>query len=49
MKREFFKVKLAIFFGYNGTEYRGLQIQKEGVLAVENVLLDALLQANLLR
>lgn len=27
-KKDFFKQKVAMFFGYNGTAYRGLQKQK---------------------
>jgi len=28
-ERQFFKVKVALFFGYNGKKYKGLQCQKE--------------------
>lgn len=27
-KKDFFKQKVALFFGYNGTTYKGLQKQK---------------------
>lgn len=42
--RNSFKAKLALFFGYNGENYRGMQFQRnhEGFSTVENTLHDIL-------
>jgi len=42
-KQRSFKVKLAMFFGYNGENYRGMQFQRnQTVRTVENTLHDIL-------
>ena len=43
MKRDFFKQKVILFFGYNGKNYHGLQHQKgSDVTTVETKLYQAL-------
>jgi tRNA pseudouridine(38-40) synthase len=43
MPKSFFKQKMAIFFGYNGRSFHGLQIQKQEERTVERALEIALL------
>lgn len=43
MKKTFFKQKMALFFGYNGKTFHGLQIQKDCDDTVERALEIALL------
>ena len=42
-KRNYFKVKVALFFGYDGSKYKGLQQQKDdSIETVEKYLFQAL-------
>jgi tRNA pseudouridine38-40 synthase len=48
MKRDFFKQKIILYFGYNGKAYHGLQSQKGSeVPTVEGSLYQGLFDSNL--
>jgi tRNA U38,U39,U40 pseudouridine synthase TruA len=48
IKRDFFKQKVALFIGYNGKGYSGLQAQKNSTIpTIEKSIFEALCAANL--